>query len=123
MFLYNFFISVHGIKLYETVNILIFDLYKMTTLYGSTYSNFFQGFSFFFSSPPYFFCLFRATPTDIEVPRLGVQLELLLPAFATATATLDPSHICDLYHSSWQCRILSPLRDARDGTCVLMDTI
>ena len=36
----------------------------------------------------------------MEVPRLGVQSELQLPVYATATATLDPSHICD--HSSQQ---------------------
>ena len=43
----------------------------------------------------------------MEVPRLGVELELQLPAFTTATATQDPSRICDLYHSSRQCRILN----------------
>ena len=37
-------------------------------------------------------------------PRLGVKLELQL--LATATATPDPSHVFDLRHSSWQCRIL-----------------
>ena len=36
----------------------------------------------------------------MEVPRLGVKLELQL--LATATATLDPSHVCDLHHSSQQ---------------------
>ena len=55
------------------------------------------------------FCLFRA-----EVPRLGVQLELELPAYATATAMRDPSHIHNLHHSSWQCKILNPLSEARD---------
>ena len=35
----------------------------------------------------------------VEVPRLGVELELQLPAYTTATATSDPSHICDLQHS------------------------
>ena len=38
----------------------------------------------------------------MEVPRLEVQLELQLPAYATATATRDPSLICDLHDSSWQ---------------------
>ena len=35
----------------------------------------------------------------MEVPRLGVQLELQLTAYttATATATPDPSRICDLH--------------------------
>ena len=57
----------------------------------------------------------------MEVPRLGVKLELQLPAYATATATQDPSHICDLHHSSQQCRILNPLSKATDRTRVLMD--
>ena len=35
----------------------------------------------------------------MEVPRLGVQLELQLPAYITATATPDPSHVFNLYHS------------------------
>ena len=32
----------------------------------------------------------------MEVPRLGVESELQLPAYATATATQNPSHVCDL---------------------------
>ena len=32
----------------------------------------------------------------MEVPRLGVEPELQLLAYTTATAMLDPSHICDL---------------------------
>ena len=56
----------------------------------------------------------------MEVPRLGVQSELQLPAYTRATATPDPSHVCDLYHSSWQCRILNPLSKGRDRTCNLM---
>ena len=35
-------------------------------------------------------------PMHMEVPRLGVKLEPLL-AYATATARLDLSHICNLY--------------------------
>jgi len=38
-----------------------------------------------------------------------------------ATATPDLSCFFNLYHSSRQCRILDPLRLARDRTCVLMD--
>ena len=36
-------------------------------------------------------------------------------------AMWDLSCICDLHHSLWQCRILNPLSDARDQTCILMD--
>ena len=58
----------------------------------------------------------------MEVPRLAVESELQLPAYATATAKLDPSHVCDLHYSLWQHQILYPLSEARDQTCSLMDT-
>ena len=50
----------------------------------------------------------------MEVPRLRVKSELLLPASTTAAATSDPSHVCDLHRSSWQRRILDLLSEARD---------
>ena len=55
----------------------------------------------------------------MEIPRLGVQLELQLPAYTTATATPDPSHVCNLHHSSRQLWLLNPLGEARDWTCNL----
>ena len=45
----------------------------------------------------------------MKVPRLGAELELQLPAYATATAMQDPSHVCALHHSSQQRQILNPL--------------
>ena len=54
--------------------------------------------------------------------RLGVESELQLPAYATATAMQDPSGICDLHHSSPQRQILNRLSEARDQTRNLMDT-
>ena len=45
----------------------------------------------------------------MEVPRLGVKSELQVLACTTATATPDPSHFCDLHHSSWQCQILNKM--------------
>ena len=56
----------------------------------------------------------------MEVPKLGVQLELQLPAYATGTATPDPSRVYDLHHSSPQQWILNPLSEARDRTQNLM---
>ena len=50
----------------------------------------------------------------IEVPSLGIKFKLQLLAYSTATAMLDPSHICDLYHNLQQCSILKSLREARD---------
>ena len=34
----------------------------------------------------------------------------------------DPSHVCDLHHSLRQCWILNTLSEARDRTCILMDS-
>ena len=69
-----------------------------------------------------FVCLFVFVflgphPRHMEIPRLGVKWELY-----TATATRDLSHIYDLHNSSHQCWILNPLIEARDRTCVPMDT-
>ena len=61
-------------------------------------------------------------PQDMEVPRLGVESELQLLAYATATATRDPSCIFDLHGRSQQRQILNPLGEARDRTHILMDT-
>ena len=74
-------------------------------------------FFFFF----FFFCLYRASPQHMEVPRLGVESELQLPAYTAATATPNPSHVYSLHHSSRQRRIPHPLSEAKDRTCVLMD--
>ena len=54
----------------------------------------------------------------MEVSWLGVELELQLLTYATAVAMPDPSHLCDLHHSSWQHGIL----EARDQTHIVMDT-
>ena len=56
----------------------------------------------------------------MEIRRLGVKLELQMLAYTTATATQDPSHVCDLHHSSWQHWILNLLSEARDRTRKLM---
>ena len=45
---------------------------------------------------------------------LGVKLELQPLAYATATATWDQSHVCDLHQSSRQCQILNLLNEAKD---------
>ena len=60
-------------------------------------------------------------PRHMEVPRIWAKLELQLPAYTTATTTLDPSHVCNLHHSSWQCQIFNPLSEARDWTYILMN--
>ena len=72
--------------------------------------------------PPPMHAKFFLHSQHMEVPRLGAESELQLPTYATATAMQDPSRVCDLYHFSRQHWILNPLSEARDQTCVLMDT-
>ena len=57
-------------------------------------------------------------PRHTEVPKLGVELQLQLPAYATATATPDHGNA-----RSWQRQILNPLSKARNQIYVLMDLI
>ena len=72
----------------------------------------------------YFFPLFFGSHLQyMEVPRLGVKSELQLPAYTTATATSDPSCVCNIHHSSQQHRNLKPLREARDRTYILVAAI
>ena len=58
----------------------------------------------------------------MEVIGLGVKSELQLLAYTIATATWDPSCICDLHHGSRQHQIPDPLKEARDRTLILLDT-
>ena len=69
----------------------------------------------------FYICILGPHPWHMEVPRLGIYLELQLPAYVTATAMQNPSHACKLHHSSWQHWILNPVKEARDQTCILMD--
>ena len=113
-FLHNFeqFISIFQIFLFL---LKIKIIYIYTHIYRYMYIFLFYFILFFI-----FFCLFRAAPSHMEIPWLGVELKLQLPAYTTATATPDPSRICDLHYSSQQCWILNPLRKARDRTHILM---
>ena len=76
----------------------------------NSFNSFFKIFSVFLGLYPWL----------MEVPRLVVKSELQLPAYITATATPDPSCICDLHSSSRQLWILNSLNEARDGTFILM---
>ena len=68
----------------------------------------------------YIFFFLGLLPRNMEIPRLGVESELLLPAYTTAIAMPDLSRFCDLHHSSWQRQILNPLSKGRDQTLNLM---
>ena len=66
--------------------------------------------SFFF----FFFFFLGPHPQHMEVLRLGVKSKLQLLAYASAITMWYLNCICDLHHSSRQCRILNPLNEARD---------
>ena len=59
---------------------------------------------------------FMAAPAAFGSSRLGVRSELQLPAHTTATVTWDPSTICNLCLSSWQCQILNPESEQGQGS-------
>ena len=63
-------------------------------------------------------CLFLGLHLwQMLVPKLGVKSKL--QAYATATATQDPSPFFD--HNSQQSQIFNPLSKARNWTCILID--
>ena len=70
----------------------------------------------------FFFCFLGPHLQQMEVPSLGVESELQLLAYTTATAMWDPSRACNLYQSSQQCGISDPQSEGRDQTGILMDT-
>ena len=78
--------------------------------------------SFYFILFIYFSFFLRPHLQHMEVPGLGVEVELHLPAYTTATATQDPSRIFHLHRNSRQCQILNPLSEARNRTCILVLT-
>ena len=109
------------------INVLQFSKYKFFSswldLFLGTLFFWMQLWIIFFFLFSFSFSLFLGPhPQHMEVPRLGVELELQLSAYTIATAMWDPSHVFDLHHSSWQCWILNPLGKARDQTYILMDT-
>ena len=66
-----------------------------------------------------FVCLFRAASTAYGNSQARSQIRAV-PTIATASP--DPSHVCNLHHSSRQHQIFNTLIEARDGTRGLMDS-
>jgi len=65
---------------------------------------------------------FRAKPAAHGNSQARVEPELQLLAYTTTPAMRDPSYVCKLHHSSWQCQIPNPLSEARDQTRIFMVT-
>ena len=64
----------------------------------------------------------RTAPAAYGSPQARGWIRAALPAYATAIATWDPSHICNLPHISRQHQIPKWLSKARDWTHILIDT-
>ena len=120
---FYFFVSI------SFINVLLFSEYRSFTSLLSLLLDilfFFDAIlnKIFFLTDSFFLSFFLWSHLrHTEVPGLGVKLELQLQATATATTMPDPSHICDLRCSLWQCQILNPLSEVRDQTRILIDTI
>ena len=86
------------------------------------YSKLTQSHTYIYSLSFLFFFFLGPHLQHVKVLSLGVELELQLLAYATATAIRDWSCVCDLHHSSRQYWIPDPLSKARGWTCILTDT-
>ena len=109
-------IKVHSTNSLSPVNTSI--TYSIAQVGNFSHSAKFS--QFYFEMLLFFFL--GPDPWHMEFPRLVVESQLQLPTYAKATASWDPSLVCDLHHSSWPRQILNPLIEARDRACVLMDT-
>ena len=103
------FSHFHSVDIWVLTYALIYCLSKSRTPFSLSLSLFF----FFFLGGHLY---------HVGVPRLGIESELQLPVYTTATATRDLSHVCNLHLSSWQHQIFNPLSKARGQTQILMDT-
>ena len=70
----------------------------------------------------FFFCFLEPHLQNMEVLRLGVESELQLLTYTTATAMPDLSRMCKLHHSLQPYQILNPLSEPRDENRIRMDT-
>ena len=98
-------------------------LWHVEFYYNSVLNIFFSNFDSFFD-PFVVIILFLLKPAIMAygISQARGRTELQLPTYARATAMRDPSCICNLHHSLWQCKMLNPLNEARNRTHIFMDT-
>ena len=70
----------------------------------------------------FYFCLFRVTPVAYRGSQARDWIRAGASGLHHAPAMPDPSRICDVHHSTRQRWILNELSEARDQTCILVDT-
>ena len=69
-----------------------------------------------------FFYFLELQVWPMEVPGIGIELDLQLLAYAAATAMRGPSRTCNLHQSSQQLWILNSLNETSSQTHIPMDT-
>ena len=69
----------------------------------------------------FFFSFLLPNLWHMEVPRARTGIRATAPDYITAMATPDPSRICDLHCSLWQCHIINPLSKTRGQTQILSE--
>ena len=70
----------------------------------------------------YFILLFRAVSVTYGSFQARGHIGAAGASYTIATATQDPSRVCNLHHSLCQCLILNPLREAEVRTHILMNS-
>jgi len=58
----------------------------------------------------FIFLFFRSSSAAYESSQVRGQIRVIALALTTAIAMPDPSQVCNLHYSSWQCWIFNPLR-------------
>ena len=92
--------------------IMIFSRYMPRSVFAVSYDSSVFNFLRAFITLFYLFFIFRAGTMEYgsSQARGGIGAAVT----RVTTATQDWSHICDLYHSLWQWRIVNPLSEAWD---------
>ena len=104
----------HNWKFIFLIPLPISHTHHLLPLANRTVICFKFGLGFLFS-----FCLFRVTLLAYRSSQARGRIRA--PAAVHSHSSSGSSHVCNLHHSSRQCRILNPLSEAKKLTQVLMD--
>ena len=99
--------------LFPSHTLTIFKFFKMSVNLGVQDNDMVVRFSF----------LFKAAPVSYASSQARGQIKAAAEAYTAAIAMPDQSHICNLCLCLWQHGILNLLREARDRTPNLIDTM
>ena len=111
----NLFTDIHT-HLHKHIHTQLYINSQASQRFPEDYGHRAANLSFIFYFILLYFLFFQPHLGHTEIPGLGVKSELQLPAYTTGIATLDVSHICNLY------QIFNPMSEAKDQTCILTET-